>query len=89
MPQIPRLAEGPLAILFAPLGGAPAAPETALLACIPAMLGAAGGAAIRNDNKTVPRGGGNDSQRSEEIWQRKPDRNVLAASEQFTSQHKS
>src|SRR6516165_1993676 len=44
------------------------------------------GARTRNDNKTKPRGGGNDDQRSKEIWQRKPDRNVLAASEQFTSQ---
>ena len=47
------------------------------------------GAARTNDNKTMPRGGGNDSQRSEEIWRRKADRNVLAASEQFTSQDKS
>jgi|SRR5215469_7455163 len=47
------------------------------------------GAATRNANKTMPIGGGNEDQRSKEIWQRKPDRNVLAASEQFTSQDKS
>jgi hypothetical protein len=46
-------------------------------------------AARGSDKKTIPRGGGNDSQRSEEIWQRKPDRKPLAASEQFTLQDKS
>ena len=78
VPQIPRLGKGLLAILFAPLAGTSAAFRygvTRVHICGSHV------AARRSDNKTIPRGGGNDSQRPEEIWQRKPDRNVLAASE--------
>jgi uncharacterized protein (DUF169 family) len=36
VPQIPRLAKGPKAILYSPLGDATAAPDVVLLACKPA-----------------------------------------------------
>lgn len=36
VPQIPRLAKAPKAILYAPLGDAPVAPDVALFACKPA-----------------------------------------------------
>lgn len=36
VPQIPRLAKGPKAILYAPLGDAPMTPDVVLFACKPA-----------------------------------------------------
>jgi uncharacterized protein (DUF169 family) len=36
VPEIPRLAKAPMAILYAPLGDAPVAPDVVLLACKPA-----------------------------------------------------
>jgi len=36
VPQIPRLAKGPKAVIYSPLGEAPAAPDVVLFACKPA-----------------------------------------------------
>ena len=36
VPQIPRLAETPAAIIYAPLGETPCAPDVVLFACLPA-----------------------------------------------------
>jgi len=60
VPQMPRPAKGPKAILYAPLGDAPMTPDAVLFACEPAGAVLFGEAASRA-------GGGSNSQRSENL----------------------